>query len=232
MTSPPLPEFCLLESFRWTAHTGFFLLQEHLHRLQISAQFFGYPLNPHQLRSACEQQHHNLHHAARVNPKVAMRKVRLLLHKSGSLTWTDEPLTPASPSQRVRVALAAQPIHSENRFLHHKTTQRTIYQHAQAQQPGYDDLLLYNERGELTESLIANLVIVRGSARLTPPLRSGLLPGTFRSHLLKHGILRESLLYPQDLYTAEQIYLINSVRLWRAAQFCPPSSTSAITPIA
>ncbi|GAB4399384.1 MAG: hypothetical protein OHK0052_22800 [Anaerolineales bacterium] len=228
MTPAPNTEFCLLESFRWSAQSGFFLLHEHLHRLNTAAQHFGFPFDPCRIYTACQQQHQTLRRAAALTANSAIRKVRLLLHPSGSLTWTDEPLTPSSPSHHMRVTLAAQPIHSENRLLQYKTTQRDIYQQAQAQRPGFDDLLLYNQRGELTESLTANLVIVRGGARLTPPTSSGLLPGTFRSHLLQHGILRESLLYPQDLHTAEKIYLINSVRLWRVAQFFPANTAPGL----
>lgn len=225
MTTPIAPEFQLLESFRWSAQTGFFLFQEHLHRLQNTANFFGYPFDPPKIHAACIEQHRTLSRIAAANPACAIRKVRLLLHKSGSLHWSDEPLPLTPPDQEIQIALAAQPIYSEDIFLRHKTTHRAAYLQAETQRPGFDDLLLYNQRGELTESLTANLVIVRDNTRLTPPLNSGLLPGVFRSHLLRHGILRESLLYPQDLHTAEKIYLINSVRLWRTAQFIPNAPT-------
>jgi para-aminobenzoate synthetase/4-amino-4-deoxychorismate lyase len=52
---------------------------------------------------------------------------------------------------------------------------------------------------------------------LTPPLSSGLLPGTLRQKLLDDRRIREQVLFVDDLAGA-QIYLINSLRGWRWAQ--------------
>ena len=49
---------------------------------------------------------------------------------------------------------------------------------------------------------------------LTPPVRSGLLPGTFRAELLARGRVKEAILAPEDLSRAERVYLVNSVRGW------------------
>ena len=110
------------------------------------------------------------------------------------------------------VALAASPIDSANPFLYHKTTNRTIYDDAIAARPGFEDVLLYNERGEVTESTIANLVVEIGGALLTPPIACGLLPGTLRAHLLEEGRIREKVLSLDDVRGASRCYLLNSVR--------------------
>jgi para-aminobenzoate synthetase/4-amino-4-deoxychorismate lyase len=75
-----------------------------------------------------------------------------------------------------------------------------------------------NERGEVTESSIANVVIVRGGEKLTPPRASGLLAGTFRAELLAAGEIRERVLTRDELRKADEIYLINSVQKWMRAQ--------------
>lgn len=70
---------------------------------------------------------------------------------------------------------------------------------------------------ELTEASTANLVLDLDGERLTPPVASGLLAGTFRDWLLAAGHIREHVLTPTDLRTARHIYLVNSVRKWRMA---------------
>ncbi len=78
-------------------------------------------------------------------------------------------------------------------------------------------MLLVNERGELTESTIANLVVRTGGALWTPPLDAGLLPGVLRAGLLRRGEVRERVLRPEDLRGAEEVWLVNSVRGWMRA---------------
>jgi branched-subunit amino acid aminotransferase/4-amino-4-deoxychorismate lyase len=50
--------------------------------------------------------------------------------------------------------------------------------------PDCDDLLFFNERGELTESSIANVVVEVEGKLVTPPVSAGLLAGTFRAQLI------------------------------------------------
>jgi para-aminobenzoate synthetase/4-amino-4-deoxychorismate lyase len=102
-------------------------------------------------------------------------------------------------------------------FLYHKTTHRRIYEAAQQSCPGCDDVLLWNERGELTESCVANIVVERDGVLLTPPVDSGLLAGTFRAWLLSQGKIQEQVLKVVDLEKCSKIFLINSVRKWQDA---------------
>ena len=53
-----------------------------------------------------------------------------------------------------------------------------------AQQRGFDEVILLNERGEVAECTSANLFIANGSQVWTPPLSSGCLPGITRELLL------------------------------------------------
>ena len=52
-------------------------------------------------------------------------------------------------------------------------------------------MILWNERGELTEAASANLVLDLAGDWVTPPVMSGLLAGTFRGELLVKGRIRE-----------------------------------------
>ena len=80
---------------------------------------------------------------------------------------------------------------------------------------------LYNEAGEVTESCIANVVILRNGRLVTPPVRCGLLNGTYRAELLDRGEISEEAVSLSELKRAEKIFLINSVRKWREAVLSP-----------
>jgi len=81
-------------------------------------------------------------------------------------------------------------------------------------------VVMFNQRGEITETTIANIVICQDGEWLTPSLDSGLLAGTFRRVLLEQGVISEQEITVAQLQAAEQIYLINSIRGWRWAQLC------------
>ena len=110
--------------------------------------------------------------------------------------------------------MAADPIDVDNPFLFHKTTHRQIYESARYGRPDCDDVLLWNERGQLTESTVANVVVRLAGRLLTPSLECGLLAGTFRQYLLAEGIIHEAIIPLEQLHQAKEIYLINSIRKW------------------
>ena len=64
----------------------------------------------------------------------------------------------------------------------------------------------------MTEGSFTNLFVERDGALLTPPLASGLLPGTLRAELIAEGKAEERVLTLADLKSAEAIWLGNSVR--------------------
>jgi para-aminobenzoate synthetase/4-amino-4-deoxychorismate lyase len=66
----------------------------------------------------------------------------------------------------------------------------------------------------VTESCIANVVILRKGRWVTPPLRCGLLNGTYRMELLENREISEETVSLSELNKAEKIFLINSVRKW------------------
>jgi para-aminobenzoate synthetase / 4-amino-4-deoxychorismate lyase len=118
-----------------------------------------------------------------------------------------------------QMALAREPINSVDRFLYHKTTHRAACERVRQAFPECGDAVLWNERGEITETCITNLVLEDVAGRLwTPPVSCGLLPGTFRAELLDTGVIREKMLSRADLCCAKAVWMINSVRKWRRAR--------------
>ena len=103
-------------------------------------------------------------------------------------------------------------MNSSDEFLYHKTTNRRVYEQAIEGCPGYDDVLLYNEKGEVTESTIANIVMETNGVLWTPPVQCGLLPGTYRAELLEQGMIQERAFTIDEVLRSPRVYLINSVR--------------------
>jgi para-aminobenzoate synthetase / 4-amino-4-deoxychorismate lyase len=204
-----LPDFSLLETILWTRTDGYFLLDPHLQRISDSAAYFDFRIDLEEIKA-------QLMNAAR-NFAGGDQKVRLLVNREGAVTIQTAPLNTTELGQSLRVGIAKIPVNSKDVFLYHKTSNRTVYESAMQTRPDCDDVLLWNERGEVTESCNANVVVEESGAFLTPPVRSGLLAGRFRAFLLSQGTIREQVIKVSDLHTYRNIYLINSVRKWRKA---------------
>lgn len=199
------PDFSLLETLLWTPEEGYVLLPEHLRRLVASADYFSYPCDRAKILA-------QLNEAAN-GYNEARKKIRMLLNRRGELQIETLPLAPFDTGQPVRIMLASHPIEDQNVFLYHKTTHREHYNRMRAGLPqGVTDVLLYNRNGEVTETTIANIVVTINDRQYTPPVRCGLLAGTYRQHLLDTGRLEERILSLEHLQTLAGFTLINSVR--------------------
>jgi branched-subunit amino acid aminotransferase/4-amino-4-deoxychorismate lyase len=203
--------FHLFESMLWEPGQGVFLLERHLARLAASATHFGFALDPSDLRARLER-------FTRALPD-APRKLRLELEADGSSFFEHVDVKPGDP---VRVRLAAAPVDSADEYLRHKTSRREVYEAALRACPGFADVLLWNERGELTETCAGNVVVERGGRRVTPAGSCGLLPGTFRAELLARGELEEAIVPVESLARADRLWFVNSVRRWCPIEYVAP----------
>ncbi len=194
--------FDLLETLLWKPSTGYFLLEFHLDRLSDTANYFGYAFDRDAIR------HELISATAKLPPE--RHRVRLLLNRAGEVTIQTTPIK--KRRSHWRVALDDRPIDDHDPFLFHKTTARQCYEAARARFPDHDDVLLWNERNELTESCIANLALKLAGQWYTPPVECGLLNGTARQVLLRRGRIKERILYKNDLHKASDRVLFNSVR--------------------
>ena len=87
----------------------------------------------------------------------------------------------------------------------------------EAQQAGCDEVVLLNERGEVSECTAANVFCVRNGRVSTPPLKSGCLEGITRSILLEIGPpagvpCEEATLRPADLFSADEVFISSTNR--------------------
>ena len=199
----------LIETMLWDSRYEF--LEEHLARLAASAEYFDYRLDLDRVRSALDRE------AAKFQTGERWR-VRLLLGANASSEVTARMLT--EEQELVDVVIAAQPTSSDDVFLRHKTTRRKVYDeaHALARSRGFADAIFRNERAEITEGAIHNIIVVKGGAWKTPPLSSGVLPGIFRDLLIRRGEVLEEVINADDLFGADEVYLCNSVRGLRRAR--------------
>lgn len=201
------PAFQLLESLL-LKEGEYFLLHEHLNRLEKSARYFGFPFHLDNINKA-------LRNFATENRHGEL-KIRFLLDRNGEITIEGQSI--GQPNRPLQVILSDEPLDKDNPFLYHKTTNRTVYSYFQEKHPHVFDVLLWNEDGELTEFTNGNLVLEIDGTYWTPPVQSGLLAGTYRQSLLEQGKIQEKILTVEDLEKAQKIWFINSVRKWIEVQ--------------
>lgn len=202
------PVFSLLESLK-LEDGKFPLLKYHLARLKDSAAYFYFPGNLHAVE--CE-----LLTLAQKHPQGTY-KVRLLLDNNGQTEMQVQKTAPTKEPVKSSLALSA--VDSKNPFLFHKTTNRIVYDQAGSGLPQeVFSALLWNEKQQLTEFTIGNLVLEKDGRFFTPPISCGLLAGTFRQHLLDQQLIEEKIVYKKELEDYDAIWLINGVRGWLAVE--------------
>lgn len=86
-----------------------------------------------------------------------------------------------------------------------------------AHEQGLDEVVLLNERGEVSECTSANIFAAQGGQVWTPPLDSGCLPGVTRALLLEEirvpGLrIAEKTLRPADLESAGELFITSTTR--------------------
>lgn len=176
----------------------------HVARMAHSAAYFDYPWNENAARQALDEI---------VGGHIVGRfRVRLLLDANGRFQCEALPIE--APGKRpLRLAVAPGHVDSRDIFLFHKTTHRVVYESAKEEYgAGMDDVLLGNERGEITEGCITNIIYKLDGRLWTPPVECGLLAGIKRGELLAAGEVAERVLTWDELPRCEALWLCNSVR--------------------
>jgi branched-chain amino acid aminotransferase len=119
----------------------------------------------------------------------------------------------------VRLALREHGRHAASPLAGVKVTSwlNNVWSLYEAQQGGYDEVVLLNERGEVAECTAANIFCARGGRVITPPLSSGCLEGVTRGIVLEIGAaagvpVEEGVLRPEDLYSADGVFISSTNR--------------------
>ena len=198
----PASGFKLLETLLWQAGKGYLFLEEHLQRLQRSAEYFAFAIN----LAYIEEQLMSLAASLLVDTRVRMM---VAAHNNVELQAST-----LKSLYNSKVVLDDLKSNTQSDYCYHKTTHRDIYQQALDRHDGYQDVILINQNGYVTESTMANIVAEIDGELRTPAGQSGLLAGVFRQYLLQQGVIHESQITIYQLLEARRIYLINSVRGW------------------
>ena len=93
----------------------------------------------------------------------------------------------------------------------------SVWAVAEAQREGFDEVLLLNERGEVSECTAANIFAVKKDKVVTPPLNSGCLEGVTRGVLMEIASdagtsVVEQTLRLDDLYAADEVFVTSTNR--------------------
>ena len=198
--------FRLLETLLWNPGAGPILLDRHMQRLAYAASHFGFDCDIDEV-------------ARRLGAVRAKqpRKLRVLVSADGAIELQELDLA-IGGADGWELAIDTLPVSQDDEFLRHKTTRRDRYHEARQRFPSADDVILWNERREITETTVANLVLEIDGEALTPAASCGLLPGTLRAELLANKRICENVITFADLFRANRIWAINSIRGWIPAK--------------
>jgi branched-chain amino acid aminotransferase len=119
----------------------------------------------------------------------------------------------------VRLGMKANGRHAQSEFAGAKILSwcHNLTWYEEAHERGFDEVVLLNERGEVSECTSANIFVANGGEVATPPLTAGCLPGVTRELLLAEirvpGItVVERTLLPADLERADQVFITSTTR--------------------
>ncbi|WP_295494031.1 aminodeoxychorismate synthase component I [uncultured Streptococcus sp.] len=191
------PKFDLISTGR--IHQGKLLfLEEHIKRLQESSRYFDYPFN-------AEKSHYQVEALCQSLDLDKDYRLKMSLAKDGELTFEHNQLTGlADDFCQARLVEQTYPLDSP--YTYFKTSYRP---HISL---GPHEQIYYNQKKELLETSIGNLVLKIEDQLYTPPIRLGLLNGIYRQNLIANNQVTERVLTLDNLKQAQAIYGCNAVR--------------------
>lgn len=191
-------------------------MEEHLLRMERSADDLGFSFNGEWIREKLERLAESEFDGRR------RYKVRFELQRDGGLKTAFEELSNKAIHVPVRVCRASVALEAGEPLRKHKTTERLLYDGCfrKARAAGFDEVLFCNERGEVTEGAISNVIILKNGRYYTPKLASGLLNGIYRKYFLATRPAEETILFMEDIENADLFFVCNSVRGLRKAVLC------------
>ncbi|AUJ58691.1 aminotransferase class IV [Coxiella-like endosymbiont of Amblyomma americanum] len=204
---------------------NFLFFQEHYYRLAMSASQLDIPFRCSliELRNQCQK-------LLKINssPKIAALRITLTRGMSKTigmqLPLTLSPtlvitITPYCFIPPVSTLYITNIKRNESSFITQlKTLSRLelVLARQKAIKAGYQEGLILNTKGAITETSTGNLFVVIDKQIFTPRTEDGILPGITRSVIIKIAAriktpIIEKQLYPDDLLKASEIFQTNSL---------------------
>lgn len=191
-----------------------FDLDRHLARAQKSAARFGMEF-PNAV-SVVDEVTRLLERDA---SQVEMGRLRINFHRDGKFEIRHEQYQQwKAPAKITKIDV---PVDTRDPLTGHKTLPYTANLAALeiASRAGFDEGLRINERGEVVEGSISNLIAEIDGNWVTPPLSSGALPGITREIAIEKLSVTESIIMPADLDRATALFITTSLRDFQPVAF-------------
>lgn len=201
----PEPYFEIFETAR-VENGNVTFLKEHLIRMKQAAEYFLFPFDENKIISKISAE-------LRKIEKTKIYRLKILLSKSGKTNIMIEEFKQKDIS--INIILSSNRINSRNKFQYFKTTNRKLYddEYRHFKSKGFFDVIYLNENDDVAEGSITNIFIKKGEVILTPSLQCGILPGIYRRYYLRtHPEIKEKRISLDDLLTADEVILTNSLR--------------------
>jgi branched-subunit amino acid aminotransferase/4-amino-4-deoxychorismate lyase len=82
-----------------------------------------------------------------------------------------------------------------------------------ANDEGYHDSVLFNQKNEITETAVANLVFLISGEWVTPPISSGILPGVVRAIAIENCGVKVRPIHVSEIPEVESGFMLSSLRI-------------------
>ncbi len=198
----------LLETMYFSPKSGIKNFERHLNRLSDSAQYFDFNFDLDKIRSECFKV---------FKGELRELRIRLILFNNATFDIQTFPFV-ANKTDGILLGLSQIGVNSEDISLYHKYEDRAFYENCRNNSKSYDDVILWNENGHITETTTANIAIFKEDRWITPSLSCGLLPGVERAVLIDDRKIQEGLIDIKELTSQTKCIVFNSLRGIREAK--------------
>ena len=214
------PEFSLLETLLWTPGDGYACLAEHLRRLRESAEYFAFP--------RCDETAASELDALAASLPAAPHKIRLLVARDGKISCEAEPIHDGEVPDPIRLELAARPIDAADPFLYHKTTHREVYAAAAGRCARATTCCSTISLARLPRPPEAISWCAAAKTCGRRPFLAACWREPIVPDLLAEGKICERVVPLEMLPECDELFFINSVRLWRKARLVGPRGARSL----
>lgn len=209
LTENSTTHFQLIETIR-LENGNYLLLDEHLNRLLSSAKYFNFKVNQSEVQNKLTTLAKHYYRG--------IYRICLFISQKGEILVEAHPFDTLNKSQ-IYFSVAKEAVNSNERFLYHQTTNRSVYDLHKNQNKDVFDVLLWNEYGQLTQFTTGNVVAEIDGILWTPPEKCGLLAGVLRNSLIAQNKIKERILTLDDIPKVNKFYYLNSLQGMREINY-------------
>ena len=151
--------------------------------------------------------------AAILKDEIGRNRLRVVCLADGGWFLTLQPITEIAES----ISITRFPFIRDSRSalsgIKSLSYSESIIAIRHAENLGFEDSIFLNEKEEVVETGLANILILNQDGWRTPAISSGCLPGITRELLMIWFGVKEAVLNFDDLLRAKAVYLTSSIRL-------------------